>query len=586
MKKLSLKVTYLIAILFAIQSFSTLRKFNSGEKTCICAYDGFGYYMYLPALFNNHSLDIKKEWAQQLQNEYCNGITAYQLIQQENGKNIDLYHMGLSYLQLPSYTVSHFFAKSLGYKTDGFSPPFIIGFVLNAFIFIIIGLIYLRKLLLLFSNDKIVALSLLTLYLASNIFITFTLQKDLPHLYIFALNSIFLYHLFQFSRQKKKKFLIFSAIIFGITVAIRPTQALLGLTPLILLWRDSKDYKILFNQLIYFPMFALIWNLPQIAYWYFIGGKLFIPNLHTEELIIIDPNLFNFLFSFRKGWIIYSPIFILSFIGFYFLFRSKKTLFWSTFPTSILYIFIMSSWECWWYAGSYGSRAMTDIYPFLTIPFAYLITNTQRTQKIILLSLFTSIAIILNVIQSYQYNEGIIHYDRMSKEQYFHVFGKISKSNFNDDRLLIDRNNTDWINSIRNTKLYTIKKQTLVNIKTPKLFSSETKDLGIAKFELLPKIKSDETRIDVEFKVNFKQGFQKSAFLQLETCSQFNCYDWQTVEILKDDSIQNSKVFKYSFNLRDIRHYKDILQVYIYNPNNITFVIEYIKIDAETALRK
>ncbi len=405
MKKLSALIVIFISIVFTIHFSTTISDFTQKKQTCICAYDGFGYYMYLPSLFENKTLNIDKDWAQDIQDHYCNGIETYQLLKQPNGNYIDLYHIGLAYLQLPAYTISHFFAIKLGYKTDGFSLPYVVGFILNALLFCIIGLVYLRKLLLLLFDDKTAALTILLLYLSSNIFLTFTLQKDLPHLYIFALNSIFLYHLILFKKHNQKKNLIYSALFLGITVAIRPTQAMLGLTPLILLWKDSPNLKTLFYQISYYPLFGLLWNIPQIAYWFFIGGKILMPNLHVEELVIIDPNLTDFLFSFRKGWLIYSPVFILSFIGLTHLYKRNKNLFWAFFPTIIIYIYIMSSWECWWYASSFGSRVMTDIYPFLTIPIAFLwVSLSKKSHKFTFLFIGFLLSI-LSIFQSYQFEK-------------------------------------------------------------------------------------------------------------------------------------------------------------------------------------
>ena len=578
MRKISLFIAVLISFSFIIHFSSMINDFKKGEQTCICAYDGFGYYMYLPSLFENKTLNIDKEWAQAVQNEYCNNTETYQLILQPNGNHIDLYHIGLSYLQLPSYSISHFYAKAFGYKTDGFSLPFTVGFLLNALLFCLIGIIYLRKLLLLFFNDTTTSLVLVLLYASTNTFITFTIQKDLPHLYIFALNSVFLYHLILFIRSKEKKHLLISALIFGITVAIRPTQALLGLIPLILLWKQKSNYKSLFTQVLCYPIFALLWNLPQIAYWYFIGGKLFMPNLHTEEIIIIDPNLIDFLFSFRKGWLIYSPVFILSFIGFSALYKRNKNTFWALFASTSLYILIMSSWECWWYASSYGSRAMTDIYPFLIIPIAFLWESLNNKYTKSLFLLFSLLFLSLNIFQSYQFKKGLIHPNRMSKEQYFYIFGKTSLEGMNSDRLLINRGNKNWINSIKNTGLYEIDKRTI-------LFKKKTVGANIKKIILLDKVKSDETLIEVSFDIKFISKKIDPIYLKIETCSRFNCYDWQSIEISRDTTVNHYQKVIYRFNLPDIRHRKDKLQTYITNTEEVEFEIKNFKIDATTAIR-
>ena len=79
-QSLSGKTILLIFAIFVISFVPKLRDVISGEDTCLCGYDGYGYYVYLPHLFNEGSLDITQEWAQQLQNEYCGGIHAYQIV--------------------------------------------------------------------------------------------------------------------------------------------------------------------------------------------------------------------------------------------------------------------------------------------------------------------------------------------------------------------------------------------------------------------------------------------------------------------------------------------------------------------------
>jgi len=89
-KSTSGQIVLLLLIVFAFSTAEKIDKINTGEKTCVCAYDGFGYYMYLPHLFEKGHLDIQKEWAQSLQHEYCSGAVTYQLERNYADKNIDI----------------------------------------------------------------------------------------------------------------------------------------------------------------------------------------------------------------------------------------------------------------------------------------------------------------------------------------------------------------------------------------------------------------------------------------------------------------------------------------------------------------
>ena len=141
-QSLSGRVILLIFSLFIISFVPKLSEIASGEDKCICAYDGYGYYLYLPHFFEKGDLNITQEWAQKLQNEYCDGVYAYQIVRTPQGKELNTYHLGQAFIELPSYLVGDLFARMFGYKTDGFSKPYYIVFILNVLLFIFIHYLF------------------------------------------------------------------------------------------------------------------------------------------------------------------------------------------------------------------------------------------------------------------------------------------------------------------------------------------------------------------------------------------------------------------------------------------------------------
>jgi len=580
-KSFSNLVVVVISLFFIVQFNSKLSEVYSNEKTCVCAYDGFGYYLYLPALFDQGTLNVDKEWSQSLQNEYCNGIDSYQLVQRKNGNYIDVYHMGLAFVELPSYIVSDQFARWLGYKTDGFSKPYQYGFLINALLFILLGIYFLRKLLRLFFEDKITAALIAIVYLASNFYITSVYQYDLTHIYLFALNAIFLYHFFKFCKNKNKKHLLFSAIILGLTFAIRPTQILWGILPLVYFYNNKKDGISFWKSLLIYPLFAVLWNIPHLFYWKIVGGELILPNLHTEEIIIVDPNLIDFLFSYRKGWLLYSPVFILFFISLGVLFKKNRVLFWSSLLFSFSYILVASSWETWWYAASFGARPMIETYPLLLIGIGFLFQRLRSMFSKIVCATFVLLAIVLNLFQSSQFSQGILHADRMSKEHYWYIFGRSEIDDYTEDRLLINRNDSNWIDNVHNS--YQIETKEIFSLDSTISTPGRT-PLTIGRISLLDELKTDETSLEVTLKISTSDSTQH-CYLQMETCSSFNCYKWETIEVsfgLRQD-VFNEMILK--FNVTDIRHRNDYMQIYLYNPEDAEMTIEEFKVVATSIIR-
>ena len=578
-------IVILLTIWFSILSCENIQKVTSSDKECLCAYDGFGYYMYLPHLFQNGNLLMTHEWANEIQSEYCPGAPVYQLEQRDYDNPIDIYHMGLSIVFLPSYTIADIIASIWGYEQNGFSTPYKYAYHLNGLLFIFLGLLYLRKLLLLFSKDQYVALALILVYLGTNATFTFSRQYDLPHLFLFSLNAIWIFHFFRFFQNDTRKNLIYAAIIFGLTTCVRPTQVILGLLPFILILRKEKNLLSTIRTLLAFPVFAFIWNIPQIIYWYTVGGSLFIPNLHTEKIVLTDPNLIDFLFSYRKGWLVYSPAFLLLIPGFFYLFKKNRTLFWGSITASFAYIYVMSSWECWWYASSFGSRVMTDIYPLLAVPLLFLIKETVKLRLKIGLALIGVIVIALNLFQSHQVELGLISGDRMTKEHYWYIFGKTSISEYHADYLLLSRGDLDWPERLasKDYKEYTIIKDTILDIDISKS-TIPGEYLDIYKFELYDKIQTYESQLEVILEAKTTDN-TKSSFLRMEAYGKSN-YMWNTFDISKDLTKNDSlELLTYRFNLDWIRHKNDGLQIYVHNPEEVEVQLERMVIIARSLLR-
>src|SRR5690606_12215379 len=125
-----------------------------------------------------------------------------------------------------------------------------------------------------------------------------------------------------------------------------------------------------FNFLIAFFIF-LIPIIPQLFFWKIYGGDWLVFTYGSDEKFFFNnPKIFDFLFSYRKGWFVYTPLMIFSIVGLFFLKKKVKemSLITPIFITFIIYI--LSSWWCWWYGGSFGMRAMIQYYAFLAFPLA------------------------------------------------------------------------------------------------------------------------------------------------------------------------------------------------------------------------
>jgi hypothetical protein len=101
-------------------------------------------------------------------------------------------------------------------------------------------------------------------------------------------------------------------------------------------------------------------------------------------------------------------------------FRSSITiLFWG------VTLYIISSWGCWYYGGSFGQRPLIDFYGPAALTMAALFTSLKPSSWKALFATVT-LLIPINFIQAYQIQSNILHYDSMDKEKYWKVFLKTS----------------------------------------------------------------------------------------------------------------------------------------------------------------
>lgn len=170
----------------------------------------------------------------------------------------------------------------------------------------------------------------------------------------------------------------------------------------------------------------LVW-LPQMVFWKINAGHWLFYTYGDEGFFFTRPALLKGLFSWRKGWLLYTPMMALSLTGFVFLKKRIPQAFWPLLVFSLLNIWIITSWWSWWYGGSLGMRPMIDSYSLLALPLAAFVAWLLEKKRNVKISGLTLI-LLLNyhsVFQTFQYYYGAIHWDSMSRKAYFSSFGHL-----------------------------------------------------------------------------------------------------------------------------------------------------------------
>jgi len=108
------------------------------------------------------------------------------------------------------------------------------------------------------------------------------------------------------------------------------------------------------------------------------------------------------------------------------MFSKQHSRFWFFIGFISVLIYLLSSWWNWYYGDSYGSRVMIDFYSIFVLLFAFLLQKSNALIKGSVL-IISTLLIVFNLFQSYQYYHNIMsHYD-MNKEKYWYIFGKFGE---------------------------------------------------------------------------------------------------------------------------------------------------------------
>ncbi|HEY6161837.1 MAG TPA: hypothetical protein VI112_11450 [Bacteroidia bacterium] len=405
---------------------------NGESRNTIVQSDGKGYYAYLPALFIYH--DLHFNFFDPVEKKYYNPNTYYDFRTQHNGRTVDKYFAGTALAELPFFLIAHGLTKLSPEPADGYSKFYPVLVNIAALFYLLLGLIYTRNLLRAFQvNDNLIAFILLLLVYGTNLFYYAVVEPGMSHVYSFAFIGMFVYYARKFFITHHKPTVFYCAALLGVIVLIRPVNGLIVLSLPFIAGSNSKlregvsfllgNFAALFLAAL---MMFLIAGIQPLLY-LIQTGDAFIYTYGGEGFNWLHPHALGFLFSYKKGLFVYTPLLFFSLPGFIYLWKNDRYRFWSLLVFSGLLVYVLCSWWNWWYGGSFGQRVMIDYYIFaaLLIAFAYK-RFEKRSQRIVLTTCFV-LSTLLCIAQTYQYRYNIIHWENMDKEKYWDNFLRFDK---------------------------------------------------------------------------------------------------------------------------------------------------------------
>ena len=403
----------------------SINNFFGKEKVSITG-DGVGYYDYLPSLFIYHDFPCKNSKSLDEFSERIKNLDFY--VNYKDNK-LNKYPCGTAVLLSPFFAYAHFAAIFKRYENTGYSKPYQISVYYAALFYLFLSLIFLRKFLKLFNLSwiNIAIIQILTVFSTSIINYTYY-EPAFSHVYSFFAITVFLFLTKSFFLNKKTKHFLLACGFLGLIIILRQINFIIIFFIPFLAgpFENLKEgiFRIFKSKLsLIIGVFTTLCIVSiQLFLWHYQTGKFFIYSYQGEGFNFLSPAFSNILISYKKGLFIYTPITFITIFGLYTFIKNKNIyllLTWIFF--FIILTYILSSWHSWEYGYSYGLRAYIDFYTVFFILLALLIENLKiwYSLPIIVISFLT---VPINIIQTKQYKEYILHGYIMDKQKYWTVF--------------------------------------------------------------------------------------------------------------------------------------------------------------------
>ncbi|MBP7808528.1 MAG: hypothetical protein KA163_04505 [Bacteroidia bacterium] len=435
-KKRNLYNTIFFAFFLSIVfTFFYFRPLNSEWYRIITA-DGLGYYSYLPAkfIYNDENLDFK--WFNDVYNQYYKynsfATPVENFTAEFNGKQINKYYPGMSFLWMPFFLGVHAVCKVFGLHANGFSQPYQMAIGFAAVFYTCLGLWFLRKFLLkLFKNELIALLVPITIFYGTNLF-TFTIYSgSFTHAYGFTFITMALYFAWCFFNEEQDKFKngLWFLLCTLIVVFVRPINILFLLA--VPAFMNRISIKEILKQIKLTPIVMVVMLIiGLLSYWHFsilyTQTQSLFPNTYSNEKFHFErgAHLFDILLSYHAGWFLYVPIALISVLSLIFIGKRKQNLFLFLLLAVVSYLY-----SNWWFYTIFW-RVIVDFSGVVALLLGYFLFYILQKQKTFRIALTV---VILSVfyfqLKAYQFRNSILDANYNYSDYYWKNFFTIRPLN-------------------------------------------------------------------------------------------------------------------------------------------------------------
>ena len=400
----------------------------------VFTYDAGGYYAYLPTLLLDHtparvdSLEARLNRQRAPQPVVNIGMTRL-----PGGQAISKYPLGVALGELPWFGGAHLWATLTGQPRTGISRPYQQAMMVAGLVYGLLGLWLLRRLLrhLWPTDDAAVAWALAGVGLGTNAFCYISYDAAISHAPLFLWQTALLTCVVQWYETFRPRYALGMGLFLGLAMLVRPTEILYALLPLawgLSSWAAVRARPGLWARhagalVAAIVVAGLIIGL-QPLFWRLVVQQWYVYTYKNEGFDFLHPNIINGLFSYRKGWLLYTPMVGLMLLGIRHLRRQLPAAVPALLVLVPVLVYVTFSWREWYYGGGFSARPLVSLYPVLALPLAALVHEIRarsRFRYFLTGALITGFCV-LNLWQTWQFSAGIIHYDSTTRSRYWHNF--------------------------------------------------------------------------------------------------------------------------------------------------------------------
>lgn len=347
--------------------------------------DGRYYYSYLRSAVIDSDLDLENEFV----------ALGMPVEKTTTGMVVNQYSIGPAIFWLPFFLLAHgisLLLRGIGFFVlpDGYSHLYQIIVGLGAVFYGVGGLWVSFLLARQYFSSKVALVSVLGIWLASNLFFYTAVDPVNSHAVSFFVASLLVFLWDRYFSSVSFKRLAILGLLTGVSGMTRAQDLLYGLIWLIwaLTTSDGGPAKpgLLRGKVVGLTVFVLaifLAMLPQLYLWRLFFGQLNSPYLVLGNTFdFLHPRILAVLFSANNGLFTYSPILIIGLIGLIGLVGKKPMISFAGLGLFALQTYLIGSWSVWWGGAAYGGRMFISLMPFFIMGLATLVSRLGGWRQI------------------------------------------------------------------------------------------------------------------------------------------------------------------------------------------------------------